>query len=505
MSDQDQTRNAGRGGLAVAGAKIYFILLGLVQQIVLPRVLGLNGYGALSRVLSLASITYNPITTMSIQAMSRTVVQAAPEELPGTLRKVMTLHLVFGVAVATTFALLSPWLAATAGAGHVEGPLRILSGVLLIYSVYTPLIGVANGQKRFLVQAGFDIMSATLRTLGLVLGAIVAQRSLHGGPAGSAVGFVVSGVVVTVLAASVIGVGRTGSTSLKLSSYVGLAVPLLLGQVLLNLLFQADLTLLGRFASEGAARAGLPLDRADALVGAYRATQLFSFLPYQILIAITFILFPMLAGAAKSQDRDAIARYVRTGLRLSLVIAGAMVSVTSGLAPRLLALLFGAEASALGGRALSLLAVGFGAFAIFGILITVLNSLGRERQSMWLTAFAVTVVVSLCFGRARGAAPGEELLWLTAQATTIGLAGATLVAAWLVYRAAGALVPPLTLVRTVAALVVASLLARVAFPPGKLMTLVAAAITPCFYVAVLIVTRELGRADLDIVRRVLKR
>jgi stage V sporulation protein B len=232
---------------------------------------------------------------------------------------------------------------------------------------------------------------------------------------------------------------------------------------------------------------------------------MFSFLPYQILIAITFILFPMLATAANSRDSEAIARYVRTGLRLSLIIVGAMVSVTSGLAPRLLALLFGAEAAALGGRALSLLALGFGAFAIFGILTTVLNSLGRERQSMWVTGFAVVVVVSLCFGRARGAAPGEELLWLTAQATATGLAGATLVAAWLVYRAAGALVPPLTLLRTVAALAVAALLARVAFPAGQLMTLVAAAVTPCFYMAVLIATRELGRADLDIVRRVVKR
>jgi stage V sporulation protein B len=97
MSEQDQTRSAGRGGLAVTGAKVYFILLGLVQQIVLPRVLGLNGYGALSRVLSLASITYNPITTMSIQAVSRTVVQTPAAELPGTLRKVLTLHLAFGV------------------------------------------------------------------------------------------------------------------------------------------------------------------------------------------------------------------------------------------------------------------------------------------------------------------------------------------------------------------------------------------------------------------------
>ena len=505
MSEQDQTRSAGRGGLAVAGAKIYFILLGLVQQIVLPKVLGLAGYGALSRVLSLASITYNPITTMSIQAVSRTVVQTAEPELPSTLRQVLTLHLAFGAVVAGAFALLAPVLAAAAGASHVVGPLRLLSGVLFVYAVYTPLIGVANGQKRFLVQAGFDVLSATLRTAGLVLGAVVAQRSHQSGPAGSALGFVVSGAVVLVLAGAVIGVGRAGRSSWRLSSYLGLALPLLLGQVLLNLLFQADLTLLGRFASESAAQAGLPVARADALVGAYRATQLFSFLPYQILIAITFILFPMLASAAKSQDEAAIARYVRTGMRLALIIAGLMVSVTLGLAPRLLALLFGAEASALGGRALALLSLGCGAFAIFGILITVLNSLGREQHSMWVTVFAFAVVVVLCFVRARGSAPSEELLWRTAQATTTGLFCATGLAALLVLGAAKALVSPLTLVRTVAALCVAALLARVAFPEGHVMTLVAAAITPCFYLAVLVVTRELGSADLDVLRRVARR
>jgi stage V sporulation protein B len=502
MSDDDSTRSTGRGGLAVAGAKIYFILLGLVQQIALPRVLGLDGYGALSRVLSIASITYNPITTMSIQAVSRTVVQTPPEELRATVRRVLTWHALFGLALASLFAVLAPLIADLAGAGHVETPLRILAAILFVYSLYTPLIGIANGQKRFLLQAGFDVVSATLRTLGLVVGAYVARRMSQSGPAGSAIGFVLSAIVVLVIAATAIGTGRAGESRLSFSRYLGLAVPLLLGQALLNLLFQADLTLLGRFASEAALDAGAPLARADALVGAYRATQLFSFLPYQILIAITFILFPMLAAAAKANDPDAIARYVRMGMRLSLLIAGAMVSVTLGLAPRLLELLFGDEAAALGGRALSLLSLGFGAFAIFGILTTVLNSLGRERESLQVTAFALCIVAVLCITRAHGAALSEELLWLTAQATTTGLLAGTLIAAHRVKRAAGALVAPLTLVRTLLALGASALVGRTLFPAGKLMTLVAAALIPCVYLGLLVLMRELGRADLDIVRRV---
>jgi stage V sporulation protein B len=505
MSDDDTIRKTGRGGLAVAGAKIYFIVLGLVQNLALKSALGVDGYGALSRVQTIASVTYNPITTMSIQAVSRSVLHAPPEELKATVRRVLTWHAMFGLLVALVFAAAVPTTARLFGAQHVQGPLRILSAILLIYAVYTPLIGIANGQKRFVLQAAFDVTSATLRTAGLVVGAVVAQRMSYSGPTGSVVGFVLSAIVVVVIAGCIIGAGRSGPTRLSFRRYAGLALPLLFGQVLLNLLMQADSLLLGRTSSVAALAAGVPLARADELVGAYRFTQQFSFLPYQILIAITFILFPMLTGAAQQKDSAAIARYVQTGLRLALILVGAMVSVTAGLAPRLLDLLFGPTVSQLGGRALTLLALGFGAFAIFGILTTVLNSLGRERQSMWATGFAVLVVATLCFTRTYGAPLSENLLWLTAQGTSAGLVVATSITAFLVYRAAGALVSPWTLLRTVVSLGVAAFLARSLFPTGKLLTLVAAAITPIFYFILLILTRELTRADLDTLRKVARR
>jgi O-antigen/teichoic acid export membrane protein len=179
--------------------------------------------------------------------------------------------------------------------------------------------------------------------------------------------------------------------------------------------------------------------------------------------------------------------------------------VTLGLSPRLLELLFGSEAAALGGRALGLLSLGFGAFAIFGILTTVLNSLGRERESLLVTALAVLVVGGLCFTRAHGSALSENLLWLTAQATSTGLLVATSTAAYLVWRAAGGLVAPLTLVRTLVALGAAAGLGRLVVPPGKLLTLVAAAVLPLIYLGILVALRELGRADLEILRKVARR
>ena len=167
----DVARQAGRGGLAVAFAKIYFIVQGLVQQIALPRVLEIAGYGAWSTVNSIAGVAYNPVVAMSIQGVSRAVASADPAEQAATLRQVLRVHAVIALILGAGFWALGPWVCELAGAPHVTGPARLMSAAMLLYGLYAPLIGALNGGRRFLAQAGFDILAATLRTTGLVAGA----------------------------------------------------------------------------------------------------------------------------------------------------------------------------------------------------------------------------------------------------------------------------------------------------------------------------------------------
>jgi stage V sporulation protein B len=506
-AEQDVTRTAGRGGLAISVAKAYFMVTGLVGQIALPRVLGLDGFGAWSSANSIASITYNPVVTTSIQGVSWVVTQSNAAERPVALRRVLRVHVLFAVLLAAAFYLLAPLIAARIGAPHVAPALGILSGVMLLYGIYAPLVGALNGQRRFYHQAGLDISAATLRTLGLIVGAWwFAHHAVGvGGVEGASLGFVAAMAMMLGLALGFVGIGRPGRGGVPVRDHLSFVLPILFGQILLNLLLQADLTLLRAFAADAAVRAGLPLTAADPLVGAYRATQLFSFLPYQLLIAVTFVLFPMLSSAARDGDRAAVARYVQTGLRLALVMAGLMVSVTAGLSNSLLRLVYGEEAARYGGRSLELLSLGFGAFAIFGIMTTVLNSLKHERQSALVTGTAVALVVSLCFWRVRGEPFGEDLLFRTAIATACGLALATVLAGFLVWRAAGAVVRVPTLLRTIAALAFVTVLGRQLPYWGKLGTLLQAALLALLYVFALIVTRELGRDDLATIGRVLRR
>lgn len=491
-------QRAGRGGLAVTAAKIYFILTGLVQQVALKGVLGLEGYGALSSTLAAASIAYNPIVAASIQGVSHAVATAPEGAREQALRRVLRVHALLALALGGTFLALAPSLGGVTGASHIVLGLQVLSAVLVVYGLYAPLVGALNGLQSFVAQAGLDALAATLRTLGLVAGAWSLSRwgsEQFGGVEGAALGFALSSMLVLLVALRRVGIGRAGGALPRLAHYLSFIGPILAGQVLLNLLFQADQLLLRRFSADAAIAAGLEATAADPLVGAYRATQLFCFLPYQLVLSVSTVLFPMLARAHREADREAVARYVRRGMRLALIAGGLIVSVTGGVSGPLLRLVFGAETAALAAAPMQVLALGLGNLALLGVLTAVLNSLERQRLSLVVTGLACALVVGLCFGRVRGLAFGPELLWHTAIATSVALLAATLVAAWLVWRAAGAVVPIASVVRVLAALGGAVSLGRVWSPPTALGTLLAASLIAASYVLLLLVLRELGARD----------
>ncbi len=500
----NEARRAGRGGLAIAAAKIYFIFVGLAQQIVLKHVLGLQSYGALGRVQSLASVVYNPIISTSVQGVSRAVSAAPDDERDAAERRVLSMHALALIPVAGGFALAAPWIADAVRAPHLALPLRIISIVVLAYGLYTPLVGAINGRKRFGWQALLDVIAATLRTVGLLGGAYwLGSRGL--GVEGALGGFAAAACLMVGIALAVNGAGKRGRGGPTVKQHLAFVAPLLAGQIALNMLFQSDLTLLGRFAADAAVLSDLDVKQADTLAGAYRNAQLYCFLPYQLLLSITFVLFPLLAGAQRDGDREAVALYVRTGLRLALIIAGLLVSVTAGLPAPLLNLVFGADSAALAADAMTLMSLGLGSFAVFGILVTVLTSLKRERLSALLTWGALGLVVVLCFALVRGQPFGPGMLLRTAIATGSGLVTATIMAAVAVRQTAGALVGGATLLRVLIALAVAAGLARWLPMPSKLMTLVYAAAVGVVYLLMLVITRELNGDDAAMLRRLIKR
>ncbi|MFO0679542.1 MAG: lipopolysaccharide biosynthesis protein [Polyangiaceae bacterium] len=508
----DVAKSAGRGGLFVLGAKAYFIVVGLAQQALLKQAIGLDGYGAISRVFAMTNVVNNVMVSGSIQGVSRTVAGAKGRE-DEAFRATLRVHVPLAVGAGLLFAAAAPFLVAFQKAPHILPPLLMMAAVVTLYGTYAPLVGALNGRGRFDRQAMLDVTFATLRTVGLVaVGRLFVMRGLSG-TLGAVLGFVLAVVAIVPLALRWSGTGKASAEHRvdvpTTKGYASVLAPLFFAQLFTNLLMQIDLTLLGRFLSEGAAISGLRGEDAakasDEWVAVYRACQLFAFLPYQLLVSVTAVLFPMLASAKADGDAGRVREYVQRGSRLATVLGGLFVAVIVFLPGSLVGLAYGRDVGIRGESTLRILAVGQGAFALFSIASTVLASVGRERLGAMASFAAVLLVGAGCFAVVPAHTFGVVQLERTAMATTTALVVALAVASFLVRRETGAFVPAKTLARV--GLSVAALgLAGTRIPVlGKVTTIVAAGGGALAYLILLVVTGEVGREEVGAVRALVRK
>jgi stage V sporulation protein B len=488
--------------MAVLGAKVFFVLSGLAQQTILPLALGLAGYGAFSgRVLPVASILYNVVIAASVQGVSRTVAGALGNERDA-FRAVFRVHLKIAVALALLFAASTPVFAWFAGDWEIAVPLALMSLVVLLYGVYGPLVGLLNGRGEFTRQAGLDVTFAVIRTVAMVgIGWLFFRRGASGAT-GAALGFVIAAGCIMLLAMRLAfplrapPEGTTTSVPTGTSYLAGLW-PLAAAQFFTNAVMQVDILLLGHFLS---ARAGNNGVAADEWVGVYRACELFAFLPYQLLLSITQILFPMLARAKAEGDPVKVRLYTERGARLALVACGMMVSVLVGIPGSVLGFAYKAEIAERGAHTLRILALGQGGYTMLAIATTILSSLGRERLAARITFGALTAVVIACAALTSRAAFGESQLQMTAIATSFALAVTMVVAALQVRKETGGFIPALTVVRVAAALAIAGTIGSFVPHTGRLLTPVVAVGVAIVYFIVLGASRELTGSDAHALR-----
>jgi stage V sporulation protein B len=502
-SDVSDARNAGRGGIAVLGAKVFFVLAGLLQQTVLPRAIGLAGYGALALVLAPANILNNVVVASSTQGVSRAVARA-----PGAEREAfwatMRVHAPLAVAIAALFAAAAPLLAWFEGTRDILVPLAVISLVTLLYGLYAPMIGLLNGRAQFARQAGLDVTFAIVRTAGLIgVGWLFMKRG-QSGVLGSALGFVLAVACILPVAVRAIRAPRANHESLPRSpsasatsglprpkEYLGELWPLAAAQLCTNAVMQVDIMLLGHFLSLGAPNPGL----GNEWAGVYRACQLFAFLPYQLLLSITQILFPMVARAKAEGDRGSVRRYVERGARLAALACGMMVAVIVAMPSSLLAFAYSGVVAERGGGTLRILALGQGAYTMLAIATTVLASLGRERMAARIMLCALGGVLGGCALLTMRAGFGADQLTATALGTSLALFLALIVGALAVRKEAGGFLPARTIARVLIAVASTACAGMLVPRVGRLAAPGFAAAFGVLYLAVLLLTGELTRED----------
>jgi stage V sporulation protein B len=494
----------------VLGAKLFFLVVGFIQQPLLRLAVGLSDFGGLAQAMLVSNIVNNVVVSSGTQGVSRAVSGAKGHE-DEALRVALRVHVPLAVVIAAVMAAAVPVYAGFERAEDVRAPLFVLAGVALLYGIYAPLIGVLNGRNLFGRQALLDVTFATLRTLGLVgCGYAFVRRGLSG-VLGTTVGWVAAAALIVPIALRWTGIGRAPAADRPRPAgvpmgraYLMVLLPIAGAQLATNLLMQIDLALLGRFLSDGAAAAGLAVDAQREAVkpwlAIYKECQTFAFLPYQLLFSVTLVLFPMVARARAEGDDAAVRQYVARGARLAAIFCGLLVGVVAAMPESMLAFAYGKADAARGADVLRVMVLAQAAFAMLGIATTVLTSVGRERMAALLTAGAVVAVGGACTVMVPGASFGHDQLLRSAEASGAALTAALLVGGVLVRSTAGAFVPPATALRAALALAACVALGFVTPRFGRFVTPLAAMAVAAAYLVVLVVTREVGRADLAMVR-----
>jgi stage V sporulation protein B len=519
-----EATRAGRGVLYIAFAKFYFMVAGAVLELRLPTVLGTTTYGAYGVVNSLVSPFNNVLVTGTIQAVSRFSSQR-PEASSAVQRAGLRMHLFIGLVLAIAFAAASPLVARLFHDAGKTGPIMLASLIVAAYSFYSVFIGTANGRREFHKQAGLDIGSATLRVFG-ILGLAGAGFGLYGAIGGWAAAALVILMVSTVVV-GLPGRAMAGQPAQPLRPMIGFFIGVSIYLILLNFIMVADQLLLKRLSAEwfaahgGEALAALrghapdwllarmgeidPAHAADGQVGYYRAVQTLARLSYQAIIAATFVVFPLVSRSTFDNDRAATTRYVQTTVRYSLVFATAIAIVMAANPQPMLDLPFQADYASFGWPALIALALGNVAFSLFAIAGTILNGAGLTRQAIAVAALTLVAAVAANAIVIPMFTPGRSLLLACSAATAGAMALGAAAGGFILKRKLGAFLPLASLVRVLVAAAAAAAVGHVIPFATPLGTLIEAAVVGLVFLAALIITRELGRADLDALTRVVRR
>jgi stage V sporulation protein B len=511
---------AGRGVLYIAFAKFYFMLAGLVIQVRLPAVLSRAAFGSYSLVANIASLVNNVLVTGTIQTVSRFAAQE-----PGKARRVqqagLRMHIRLGLVISAGFIAAAPLIAWLLHDMTKTAPLMLAGLIVGGYSFYAVFIGTANGLHEFHKQAGLDMTFATLRVVGL-LGMAMAGFGVIGVIGGwvAAVGVILCGAIVWIGLPGPIAREDRLPVRPLIEFFVGVAVYL----SLFNALMFIDSILIKRLTTEyfaahlGSLDAALaralpwaagatgyhadPSLLADVQNGYYAAVQNLARLPYQAIIAATVVVFPLVSRSTFTEDRDTTRRYVQVTMRYSLIFAMALAVVMAANPTDVLGLVYAPDYAQLGGPALTALALGNVAFSLFAIAGTILNGAGRTLPAVITAAITLAAAVIGNYIAIPIAAEHGNVLQVAALVTSGAMLLGAIASGWALRRELGAFLPPASVVRVAVATVAALAVGRVLPLHGKLLTLVEAALVGATFLIVLVITRELGRGDLEAIKAV---
>lgn len=509
-AQNDDAKTAGRGFLIITAAKLWFMVGGALITFGLPYIFARYGdgralYGQYYDLNNILSILSMVMISGVMQSIAR-FVAARPDQAGGVVRQMRRMMLVIGTVVGGGFIIAAPYIAQARGNPDLVLGYRAAGVILFCYGIYTVYIGTLNGRKLFFRQALYDFGFTTLKAT-LVLGLALAGF----GVIGAFCGFAAAAVIIMCVA--IWRVSPSLGDGPREPALYAFAAKVMLYTVIFNLIFKLDGVLIkpaiieflatdaGWVPSAGAvvdwlatAANGPALQiQADGLMADYGMAVALSRVPWQATIAITFVVFPMVSAATFTNDRGRTQLYIRQTMRYTMLLVGAAVVVLMAVPHAVFGVL---PADYIGGAApLVWLAPAYFFFSMFNVINTLLISANRAGYGVVIGLTTLCLAAVLYTTVMVDAASAEALLTRAAVCTLVAFAFGTFLGLIALWRAYGAPVPLMSVLRV--GLVGAGLVfAGRALPAmGKLGSIGLAVAIGLAYLVALFLVREFDAED----------
>ncbi len=495
---------AGRGAAALAVAKLYFLVSGLAIYFVLPRILSPEQWGDYLLVTGVAVIINNVMVSGTIQAVSRFTAQnevAAAQVRWAGLRMHAFLGTGASVLLMGLGVFLSWWWKDLALA-----PLFLLMGAMVVfYANYSVFVGSANGQRRFLRQAGLDMGYATLKAILVLLGAwLLASHGDKVGVGGALGGLVTASGVILVVSVLVVGAPSRAEPKIPVRPLAKFALALFLYTLIFNLLMRVDLILIKRFGATLAPAGVGSAAFASKLAAQYGTAQVFAFVTLQVLMSVALVLFPLVSRSTAEKDHEKTRLYVGQTMRVGALVGAGVAAVLSSRPGDIVTVIY-PETYRAAGLALQYLSWGVAALALMALGCWALNGAGKSKQAILVVLVALVAAAGLDLAALMTADNPAEVLSHTAAATAAGMGVGLVAAAWSLWKNFGVFMPWASLVRVLVAGGVTFAVGLQFGSASRLVVLGRAFGLGILYLVVLAVLREFTKADLELFKGLLSR
>ena len=368
-------------------SEIIFNLSGYVIHAGVGRILGPEGYGRYTLVITLTTVIIiligNGIPTAMAKYISELTVEKAPLILLIKKYAIRLQFLTMGV-ITVIFFLLSPFIAKILHDDTLTPLFRLSSLIIPSFAAASFYFYYFTGLHKFGVQSALKIVRSIARVV-LIVG-LAYFFSVEGTIAGYVIAPLVVFAIAFAIDASVLRkdlhTHHPVQERFDWKKLVGFAWPITLFMLFYEFLISIDLYLVKALLHD------------DYLTGIYNAAITVARIPYYLFYALTIVLFPTISRATANNDHARTSSVVCDALRAQLLLLTPAVALIILFAQPLIVFFYGAR-YADAAPSLAILAAGTAFLTVFYILSFVFNGAGRIKIPMLLSGMGLVVNILL--------------------------------------------------------------------------------------------------------------